>query len=168
MWGRGTQQTRAREFRQRARRGSILEAGWVRRMRHARARLAVIVGTRVPTLWSTSESDQDWTRKIGLIARTPPLRARPRGHLAAAHLPGHNVARVLGARGDRRPLRGLGVGVCVSERAGCSEADAQLRDGRREAASDEGQLRFLVFAGVLSQLRLAQQRRLVRSTALSG
>ena len=41
--------------------------------------------------------------------------------------------------GARRPLRGLGVGVCVSERAGRSEADAQLRDGRREAASDERQ-----------------------------
>ena len=27
------------EFRQRARRGSILEAGWVRRMRHARGRV---------------------------------------------------------------------------------------------------------------------------------
>ena len=33
------------EFRERAR--ARLEAGWVRRMRHARARLAVIVGTRL-------------------------------------------------------------------------------------------------------------------------
>ena len=33
------------EFRERA--SARLEAGWVRRMRHARARLAVIVGTRL-------------------------------------------------------------------------------------------------------------------------
>ena len=118
------------EFRERA--SARLEAGWVRRMRHARARLAVIVGTRLVDIVRVRPG-------IGLIARTSPLRAHPRGHLAAAHLPGRNLARVLGARGARRPLRGLGVGVCVSERAGRSEADAQLRDGRGEAASDEGQ-----------------------------
>ena len=65
---------------------------------------------------------------------------RPRGRLAAAHLPGRSLARVLGdSGGSRRSLCELEENVCLSERAGRSVADAQLRDGRREAASDEGQ-----------------------------
>ena len=40
---------------------------------------------------------------------------------------------MLGARRARRPLRGLGVGVCVSERGHLCQEDAQPRDGRLAA-----------------------------------